>query len=119
MDNETNDSPKDNPMRSTFLLLLLLPLMATAQMNRSASELAREKVEEYLKGKLFRNQPYQAYEFGVLKPTSMADTEIVWMMEHRFGILEKGKASATVWQPYYFVFYFDKKINILLTKSSW
>ena len=106
-------------MRLILMLLLWLPVVATAQLNRSASELAREKIEEYLKSKLFRNQPYQSYEFGQLKPTSMADTEIAWMMEHRFGILEKGKDAATVWQPYYFVFYFDKKIKILLTKSSW
>jgi hypothetical protein len=106
-------------MRLTFLLLLLLPLVATAQINRSASELARERIEEYLSAKLFRKQPYQSTTFGELKPASMADSEIVWMMEHRFSILEKGKESATVWQPYYFVFYFDKKIKILLTKHSW
>lgn len=106
-------------MRTFIILALLLPLVATAQINRSASELARANIETYLKGKIFRNEPYQPYSFGQLKPTTITDTEIAWMMEHRFGIQEKRKDPFTTWQPYYFVFYFDKKMKILLTKNSW
>lgn len=101
------------------LFLFLLPLSATAQMNRSASQLARENIEAYLKGKIFRTEPYRSYTFGTLKPATLAEPEIVWTMEHRFGIQEKRENDASVWKPHYFVFYFDKKMKILMTKSSW
>src|SRR5687768_4816288 len=106
-------------MRLFMLLLLALPIMAAAQINRSASELARENIEAYLKGKIFRTEPYRSYAFGTLKPTSITDTEVVWMMDHRFGIAEKNKNESSVWKPYFFVFYFDKKMKIVMTKSSW
>lgn len=105
-------------MRLLMMLLLVLPLMAAAQMNRSASELARENIEAYLKEKIFRTEPYRSYTFGNLKPASITDTEILWSMDHRFGIQEQ-KNEASVWKPHYFVFYFDRKMKIVLTKRSW
>lgn len=106
-------------MRLFMMLLLLLPITASAQINRSASALARENIEAYLTRKVFRYEPYRASQFGTLQPASMADREIAWTMDHRFLIQEKGKNEGAAWKAYSFVFYFDKRMKILMTRGSW
>src|SRR5687768_13950521 len=104
-------------MRLLLLLLLVIPVMATAQSSRSAAELSRALIGEYLTKKIYKDQPYKAVFFGALEQYKVKHPEIVWVMEHKCEVLEKEKDDSA-WQPRNFVFYFDKKMKIVQTKST-
>jgi hypothetical protein len=103
-------------MRSVLLLLLILPIISHAQVNRSAKELASETVGEYITGKLFKNYSYQPVSFGELKSHKEKDLEVVWTIEHRFvvtdTIFENYKKLTTRSTPYKFLFYLDNQMRV-------
>jgi len=107
-------------MKKTLLLLLLIPAVVNAQFKRSATELAKETVREYLTGKLFKNGSYQPVHYGELTACKENDPAVAWSIEHKFEIIN-GQLGAdkkdSVQQLYKFVFYFDKKMNVLRAES--
>jgi len=110
-------------MRSLLILLFFFPAFAGAQINRSAKELATEKIQEYILNKLFKNKQYKPVSYGELKPTGGKNSEIVWMIAHKFEITEGGensfKKSPKVQQPYKFLFYMNEKMRVLKAETSY
>ena len=106
-------------MRLLLVLLITIPFVSKAQINRSATELACERIKEYIENRLFKDQPYKAISYGDLKPFSQHDSKVAWIIEHKFEIetpVFTGKKTA-VRTPHYFSFYLDKKLKILLAQS--
>jgi len=95
--------------------------VAFTQVNHSASLLAHENIQDYLKSKLFKDQPYYPLSFGDLKPDKDNHTETAWIMEHKFQVIEKkdkeGKHSTLDTQEYWFFFSLDKKMRVIKAES--
>ena len=111
--------PKNFVMR-IILILLLVPFISNAQINRSASELAQENIREYLSTKMFKSRAYKPVSYGELKPNKKLNAEIAWTVEHKFEIADTqpaDKNSTGVIHPYTFTFYLDKKLKVLLAES--
>jgi hypothetical protein len=107
-------------MRSILFLLFILPVFASAQINRSAREFASEQVQEYVAKKLFKEQPYKPGPFGELKARKDGYSEIAWTIEHKFEISETRKGSDVKAGPsklYKFQFYLDDKMKVLRAES--
>lgn len=103
-------------MRIIYLLLLITPFLSQAQINRSAKELASEKIKEYIETRLFRNMPYKAVSYGELKTYKQARSEKAWVLEHNFEITEtrfQADKKVAVTKPCHFFFYLDKRIKVL------
>lgn len=104
-------------MRSVFLLVLLVSFSARAQINRSATELACEKIRDYVTTKVFHDSSYTMVSVGKLEAFPEYDRNIKWVLQQQFTMQpgkEKGKSEA---RPYLFVFYLDKKMNVFRAES--
>jgi hypothetical protein len=102
-------------MRTILFLSLLLPAVMNAQINRSATELAKENIQQYLTGKIFNGHTYQSISFGELKSRKEKNAEIVWSIEHKFEITETqtyADKKVSVQKPYKFIFYLDEKMKV-------
>ena len=75
-------------MRGVLLLLLFLPFVSKAQINRSANELTRERVEEYIVTKLFKDLSYKPILYGELKSLEQPRSGLSWAIGHRFEIVD-------------------------------
>ena len=107
-------------MRIILILSLVFPAFLNAQINRSATEFAQEKIGEYIENKLFKDQPYKPVSFGELKPSAGSGREIAWSIEHSFEITQTQLVSnkrTTVQKLYRFAFYLDKKMKIYKAES--
>ena len=107
-------------MRILLVLLLILPFFSKAQVNRSANELARENVQEYIVSKIFKDLPYKSVSYGELKPQKQAHSEIIWSVNHKFEILDSqfvADKKIAVRKPYYFSFYLDKNLQVIMAES--
>jgi hypothetical protein len=107
-------------MRTILFLLVLSPFIAFSQINRSARELAKENIQDYLSSKIFRNQPINPVSFGELVRFKKPDPEITWTIEHRFELVKNSKVQghdSTIRQPYKFVFYLDEKLKVYKAES--
>ncbi|MEI9809821.1 MAG: hypothetical protein WDO16_19250 [Bacteroidota bacterium] len=108
-------------MRSLILFLLALPVIAGAQINRSAKELASEKIGEYVVNKLFKNQQYKSVSYGDIKPYGDKKSPIAWSIVHKFEIKEAndnaGK-TANAAASYTSLFYLDEKMKVLRVETS-
>lgn len=106
-------------MRLLILLLIALPFCSDAQINRSANELACERVKEYVQTMLFKNHSYKAVSYGQLKPFSKTNSHMVWTIEHTFEIeapvFSNDKVSHS--KSYNFSFYLDKRLKVLRAES--
>ena len=105
-----------------IVLFLVFPLVVHAQVNRSASQLAHENIQDYLKSKLFKDQPYYPESFGDLKPQKKDHSETAWIMEHKFQVMEKKdketkQTSALDTHQYWFFFALDKKMRVVKAES--
>jgi hypothetical protein len=109
-------------MWKIFFLLLILPAFSNAQINRSATELAKENIQEYLVTKMFKNQLYKPLSYSELKSYKGKNPEVIWTIAHKFEIAEAQKVSdknsADAREPYSFFFYLDKKLKVLRAESS-
>lgn len=109
-------------MQKILFLLLILPAFSNAQINRSATELAKENIQEYLVSKMFKNQPYKPVSYSELKSYKGKNPEIIWTIEHKFEIAEaqkvSDKKSTDAREPYSFFFYLDKKLKVLRAESN-
>jgi len=95
-----------------FFLLVLASVASQAQINRSAQELARDKIGQYVTGKLFAGKKYKPISFGTLrKYVSNRKTEIAWSYRHEF-ILHDGDEGSKEVARHSFVFYLDRRMNI-------
>lgn len=109
-------------MRILILVLLLVPLVHQAQVNRSANELARENVRTWLLSKMFKDQPYKPGEYGELKKIVSKNPGISWMILHWFEIEEPEidpQTKAHVQKPYKFAFYLDKQMTVVRAESAY
>jgi hypothetical protein len=107
-------------MRTILFLSLLFPVAVNAQFKRSATELAKENIREYLTGKLFENRPYQSLSYGDLTPLKGNDPEIGSYIKHQFAITETqihGNQKDSVLRAYQFIFYFDNRMRVLRAES--
>src|SRR5262245_40579539 len=102
-------------MRSVLLIIFILPFLASAQINRSAKELASETIGEYITTKLFKDKSYHPLSFGQLTPKHEQNTEVIWSFDHRFEITEErtiDDKKTPVTKTYKFTFYLDKKMKV-------
>lgn len=108
-------------MRILLLAVLLLPIVMSAQINRSARELAAEAAQEYLVKKLFKDKSYQPLSFSDIRPWENVRSEISWTIDHKFEIEESefinGK-KVTVRKPYHFLFFLDRRMKVLRAEGS-
>lgn len=107
-------------MRILIFLLLIFPVVSNAQINRSANELARERVEEYIVTKLFKGFLYNPGSFSQLKSSKQPQSDIAWTINHKFEIVDSqfvADKKVAVTKPYYFAFYLDKKLKVLTAES--
>lgn len=107
-------------MRSILLLCALLPAALHAQINRSATELAKENIQEYVTAKLFSGHPYQPVSYGELKQREDKNQEIAWSITHKFEITEtetQADKKLAVQKPYKFIFFLDKKMKVRRAES--
>ncbi len=107
-------------MRLTLFLLLILPVIGNAQINRSATEFAKDNISEYITTKLFKGYPYKPVSYGELKSREEKNSGITSFIEHKFEITEvqttAGK-KAPVQTPYKFVFYFNEKMKVVRAET--
>lgn len=107
-------------MRVLFLLLISLPVASAAQINRSATELAKEKVGEYIVTKIFPGVTYKPVSFGALQNSTNLGQRITWCIHHKFEVLDSqyvANKKIAAHKPYFFSFYLDKKLNIVSAES--
>ena len=108
-------------MRLLLILLLAAPFISFAQINRSATEVAQTVTKEYLVNKVFRDKAYNPVWYGPLRERVDKKNGTNWIIEHRFEIGDKQPSSfnnqATPKKAYSFIFFLDKRMNILLAES--
>jgi hypothetical protein len=107
-------------MRLLLIFLIIIPFFSKAQINRSATELAHERVKEYIVTKIFKNMSYKPVSYGELKPQKQPRSEIAWSINHKFEIIDSqfvADKKTVIPKPYYFSFYLDKKLKIVTAQS--
>jgi len=107
-------------MRVTFFLLLIIPAITNAQINRSATEFAKEQIAEYLTSKLFKDNPYKPVSYGELKTLNEQRSGIAWCLVHEFEVTETDTNSlkkTMVQKPYRFAFYLNEKMKVVKAES--
>ena|SRR5688572_11944814 len=107
-------------MRILLLSFLCLPFFCGAQVNRSANEVARERVQEYIGAKLFKDLGYRPGDYGELKSQNDRENYIAWSLTHRFEITDSqfvADKRIAVRKSYNFSFYLDKKLNVIKAES--
>jgi len=107
-------------MKRVVFLFVFMPAVLNAQFNRSATELARENVHDYITTKLFKSGSYQAVSYGRLTSRKADDPSIAWSIEHTFAVTEiemVDDKKIIVKRQYKFLFYFDNKMNVLRAES--
>lgn len=107
-------------MRILLLVLVFLPCAANAQINRSANELARERIKDYVRTRLFKDAAYQSVSYSDLKEQNIPRSDIAWSISHRFEIIDSqfvADKRIEVRKPHRFSFYLDKKLNVISAES--
>ena len=111
---------KTTVMRIILFFLLILPVIVNAQINRSATEFAKDNISEYITTKLFKGNPYKPVSYGELKSWEEKNAGITCLIEHKFEITEiqtnDGK-KASVQKPYEFTFYFNEKMKVVRAET--
>jgi hypothetical protein len=106
-------------MRLLLLSALFAPLAMSAQIDRSANELARENVQEYLVTKIFKDHSYKPGTYGKLKSRRVANNvEIAWSIEHWFEI-EESVISSLASKSYKFIFFLDRRMEVLRADAAY
>ncbi|MBC7949360.1 MAG: hypothetical protein H7Y42_15850 [Chitinophagaceae bacterium] len=109
-------------MRFTIFMLLLIPTLSQAQVNRSAKELASEKIQEYVTVKLFKDMPYKAVSYGELKSYGDKKSDISWYIAHKFEVVVSETVTDkrnVVRKPYNFIFFLDDKMKVVKAETSY
>jgi hypothetical protein len=104
-------------MKILLIALLIFPILSRAQNKRSAKELAKENVNEYLVSSVFKTRPYKEVSFGELKSFGDKLSDVIWVIDNQVETTETRKLSDTiskeVKQLYNFRFYLDRKFHVL------
>jgi len=103
-----------------IFLLCTFPALSNGQINRSATELAKENIHEYVTDKIFKSHAYQPISYGELKSVGTKDREVKWSIVHKFEIPETQREAdkkVEVQKPYDFIFYLDDKMRVLGARS--
>ena len=107
-------------MRLFIIPLLAIPFCSTSQINRSANELAHERIREYIVTKIFKDLVYKPVSYSPLQEEKQSASNINWSIGHQFEIIDSqlvaDKKTAVV-KPYYFSFYLDKKMKVVAAGS--
>jgi hypothetical protein len=107
-------------MRIIIFLLLLTPALTNAQFKRSATELAKDNIRDYLTQKLFKNVSYQPISFGELRDNRGGSSVFTSLISHKFSITEiqsHDNIKVPVQREYFFVFYFNDKMKVQMAES--
>lgn len=107
-------------MRTLLFLLLLVPILSNAQFKRSATELAKDRIRDYVTQKLFKSASYEPIAYGELLDNRVARSNITSLIRHKFSITEMpahDNMKAPVKQQYVFIFYFDDKMKVQMAES--
>ena len=107
-------------MRLLLITLLSLPLFSEAQVNRSAKELAEERIKEYIVTKLFREASYKGLTFGELKTQRQPHSDVAWTISHRFEVVDSQLVNdrrTPVTRSQFFSFYLDRKMKVVSAES--
>ena len=107
-------------MRILLLSLISLPFFCGAQINRSANEVARERVQEYIGTKLFKDLGYKPGDYGELTSQKDRENYIAWSLNHQFEITDSqfvADKRIAVRKTYSFSFYLDKKLKVIKAES--
>lgn len=102
-----------------LFLLFFLNSNASSQENRSATELAKENISEYLQNKLFIGKSYSPVSFDkLISFSSERKTDVAWTITHDFLLGENKKDNIEVpAQKHEFIFYLDRKMTVLRADS--
>jgi hypothetical protein len=106
-------------MRTALFLFLLIPALSNAQFKRSATELAKDKIRDYVTEKLFKNVSYQPISFGELTANSAGGSTFSSLIKHKFAITDTESHESIktpVQKQYEFVFYFNDKMKIQMAE---
>ncbi len=107
-------------MRVILLLSLILPVIVNAQINRSATEFAKDNISEYITTKLFKCNFYKPFSYSELKLWEDKNAGITSLIEHKFEITEiqtnSGKKTS-IQKPYTFTFYFNEKMKVVRAET--
>lgn len=108
-------------MRIVLCLLLALPCFASAQINKSANEVAREVTRDYIVQKVFKGKAYEPVWYGELIPVKDKKTQTAWTLEHHFLVDERPSGGFEVGPAkkvsYSFLFFLDKRMRVLKAES--
>jgi hypothetical protein len=107
-------------MRTIFFFLLVIPSLSNAQFKRSATELAKDNIRDYVTQKLFKNLSYQPVDYGELKNNKGGSSMIASLIRHKFTITEMEShddIKVPVQRQYQFIFYFDDKMKVKMAES--
>jgi len=107
-------------MRVTLFLLMLFPVIVNAQINRSATEFAKDNISEYITTKLFKGNPYKPVSYSELKSWKEKNSGISCFIQHNFEITEiqtDAGQKTPVQKLYKFTFYFNEKMKVLRAES--
>jgi len=107
-------------MRILLLVVIMLPAIVYGQINRSATELAKENIRSYLTRKVFKTEPYQPISYGELRPENERDVDARWSIVHKFKITEtevEANRKFSVQKPYKFIFYLDDRMEVVRARS--
>ena len=89
-----------------------------AQENRSATELAKENIIDYITSKVFPGKEYSPVAYRPLETfESRYKSDIAWTIGHEFRISSKTKDKSEKASTYGFLFYLDKKMSVLRAES--
>ena len=106
-------------MRTMLFLLLLMPALSNGQFKRSATELAKDNIRDYVTQKLFKNHSYQPISFGDLTMNKGGGSLFSSLIKHKFAISEmeaQGDMKVAVQKEYLFVFYFNDKMRVQMAE---
>ena len=106
-------------MRIILFLLLLMPAVSNAQFKRSATELAKDNIRDYVTQKLFKNPSYQPISFGELTNNGGGGSAFSSLIKHKFAITEiesHENLKVPVQKEYLFVFYFNDKMKVQMAE---
>lgn len=110
-------------MRTILFLFLVIPALSNAQFKRSATELAKDVIKDYLTHKIFKNSSYQPVSYGELTANRGGGPIFSSFIEHKFVITDTeshANMKAPVQKEYLFVFYFNDKMKVQMAESvSW
>jgi hypothetical protein len=104
----------------TLLFSVIFAANINAQENRSATELAKENIADYLSRKIFSGKNYIPETFQVLKSFKAPfKTNIAWTIGHEFSVAESSTFANEKRKKsrYGFLFYLDKKMTVLRAES--